>query len=177
MSIGLKVNVKVSGLDKLEKDIKFLEKYSRISTDSKFQKYIQQKFLDTVNEMSARLLVGGELTSEYISNNKIRPLEDGFILYNDAFVETDSEGYGGKFCIALAFEYGTGLVGQENPKEGAWQYNVKGHTKGWNYFKDGQFIFTRGMQGYEIYRFTKEEINKRKYDWVKSYIEENGGVS
>lgn len=169
MSIGLNVKTEVYGLDKLKKQIEFISKMATLKTNKNFQQYLQKKFLETVNKISIRDLPEGELKGEYISHNQIRELDDGFVIYNDTFIETDTDGYGGKFSIALAFEYGTGLVGQENPKVGAWQYNVNQHEKGWIYFKDGTFHFTRGMRGYEIYRFSRDEIENNLKTWVLNY--------
>lgn len=174
--VGLKVKTKVKGLDKLKNYIEFVQKFATLKTDKKFQKYIQDKFLETVNRISLERLTGGEMTQIYIENNKIRELDDGFVLYNDTSVETESEGYDGQFCIALAFEYGTGIVGQNNPKVGAWSYNVNQHEKGWTYFKDGIFHFTRGFAGFEIYRFTLEEIKNNLENWIMEY-NKDGGVS
>ena len=189
MSIGLKIKTEVDDLEKLKQYIEYVKKFSTIKSDKDFQNFIQNKFLETVNEMSNKLLPNGDLSLKYIQNNKIRPIEDGFVLYNDTYVETDSEGYGGKFSIALAFEYGTGIVGQNNPKIGAWAYNIKGHIDGWWYptnesdpnpykwvDKDGGLhAFTRGFEGYEVYRYTLEEIKKQLPNWVKQYKKPNGG--
>lgn len=177
MASGLKVKVNVKGLDEFHKYIEFVKKFSTMKTDREFQIYIQNKVLETVNKISSEYLPDSDIKIAYILNNKIREIDNGFVLYNDTYVETESEGYGGKFCIALAFEYGTGLVGQEHPKVGAWQYNVNQHEKGWTYYQDGTFHFTRGMQGYEIYRFTLEEIKKNLNDWVMDYKGKDGGVS
>lgn len=178
MAIGLRTSVKVDDIKKLKEYVEYVKKFSTIKSDKNFQKFLQEKFLETVNSVATANLPSGELTQLYISNNKIEEISSGFILYNDTYVEIETEGYGGKFSIALAFEYGTGLVGQENPKVGAWQYNVNQHEKGWNYFQDGQFYFTRGMQGYEIYRYTLEEIKKNLKKWVQEYEpKKDGGVS
>ena len=191
MAMGLKVTPNIDSLKKFQEYIDYVKKFSTLSYDREFQKYIQNKFLETVNKISLERLSGGTMSQEYISNNKIRELDDGFVLYNDTTVDTDSEGYDGTFCIALAFEYGTGIIGQNNPREGAWQYNVKGHTDGWWYpsnwddpnpikwvDKDGNIrAFTRGMQGYEIYRYTQEEIKKQLTNWIKEYKKKDGGAS
>lgn len=192
MSINLKTSIKVDSIEKLKQYIEYVKKFVTIKSDKNFQKYIQTKFLETVSKIASDRLPGGKISQLYISNNKIEPLSDGFILYNDTFVETNSSGYNGKFCIALAFEYGTGIVGQENPKVGAWQYNVNGHIDGWWYPTDeddpnptkkaldsGDIVaWTRGLQGYEIYRFTAEEIRQNIRTWVKEYNPKKyGGVS
>ena len=175
--MGLKVKLELTGLDKLKKHIDFVKKMSLLKTDKKFQEYIQNKFLETVNQVSMERLPLGSLSLEYIKHNQIRKVENGFILYNDTAIETDTEGYGGKFSIALAFEYGTGIVGQDNPKKDAWEYNVKQHTGAWIYYdgRDGLFHVTKGFEGYEIYRFTLEKIKSKIKDWVSNYG--NGGVA
>ena len=172
----LEIDVTVDSIKKLEEYIKAISKYNLSVSNKEFQKYLQDKFLEAVKKVSLERLQGEDLASTYNENHKIQELDDGFILYNDTMVETESEGYDGKFSIALAFEYGTGLIGQENPKIGAWQYNVKGHEKGWIYFKDGLFHFTRGFEGYEIYRFTAEEIRNNLKQWILDYIPKNGGI-
>lgn len=167
--------MQIQGLDKLKQHIEFVKKMALLKSDENFQQYIRNKFLQTVNQISMERLPDGDLKSEYIAHNQIRELSDGFILYNDTTIETESEGYDGQFSIALAFEYGTGLVGQENPKIGAWEYNINNHQNGWIYFKNGSFHFTRGMEGQEIYRFTLEEIKKQLPNWIRQY--KAGGVS
>ena len=39
------------------------------------------------------------------------------------------EDYPNGFSIALAFEYGVGIVGQTNPVPNAWEYNLKDYNK------------------------------------------------
>ena len=172
MSLNIKTNI--DGLKEFEKYIEFVEKISFLQTDKKFQKYIQDKFLETVNRISIERLPEGNLKQEYIQHNQIRETDSGFVLFNDTTVATvGGGGYGGKFIgtfsIALAFEYGTGIVGQENPKQGAWEYNINNHENGWYYFKDGSFHFTRGMEGQEIYRFTLEKIKEQLPNWIRDY--------
>lgn len=171
----LKVKANVQGLQELKKEIIKVETLlqSQKNSSSDFQQYIQRKVLETVNLISTQRLPGGETSQLYISNNKIRVLGDGFEVYNDTQISTSSEGYGGSFSIALAFEYGTGIVGQENPKPNAWQYNVNGHETGWVYFNEkvNGFRVTKGLMAYEIYRFSKEEIIKQMPRWINDYIE------
>lgn len=177
--MGLNVKLKVDGLDKLNRYIEFVKKMALLKTNRDFQEYIQSKFLETVNQISMQRLPDSDMKEEYIAHNQIRGLDDGFVLFNDTTVATvGGEGYGGNFIgtfsIALAFEYGTGIIGQENPKPGAWEYNINNHKDGWVYFKDGTFHFTKGMEGQEIYRFTLEEIKKQLPNWIREY--QIGGV-
>lgn len=172
--MGLYFKTKVDGLEKLQKHIEFVKKMALLKTNKDFQEYIQNKFLETVNQISMERLPMGDLSSQYIAHNQIKQLDDGFILYNDTTIETDTEGYDGQFSIALAFEYGTGIVGQEHPKKNAWEYNVKQHTGAWIYYDNGSFHITKGFEGYEIYRFTLEKIKESLKDWVREY--QVGGV-
>jgi hypothetical protein len=188
----LKTKINIKNLDGLKKAIDIISLLQNYKNDEKFQKFIQNKCLEVVSQKMKQLMIySGALVDEYINNNKIEPYNEGFIIYNDTFVETDAEGYGGKFSIALAFEYGTGIVGQQNPRVNAWSYNVKGRQSGWWYptddsdpnphkwrDKDGNLhAWTRGLMGMEIYRYSSEEINKQLQGWIYEYMKGNGGVS
>ena len=180
----LNINTKVNSLEKLQSYISYVKKFAEMKTDENFQKYIQEKCLNVVKQMATTLLFNSnyntgmnELFSEYIENNKIEPERNGFIIYNNLSVATDSEGYDGTFSVALAFEYGTGIVGQDHPKANAWEYNIKQHTNGWAYYQNGQFWFTKGFEGFEIYRLSAEEIKKQLKDWVMNYKGKTGGAS
>ena len=189
----LNVDVNIDSIKKLEKHIKFVEKLLKMKTDVKFQKYIQNKCLETVKKVSYQRIgsnTNEEYIEEYISRHQIREVSDGFVLYNDLTIpailstkstknQDNSQGvvrnYENGFSIALAFEYGTGLVGQENAVQGAWDYNVNNYgDKGW-YYKplNGEAIRTRGYQGFEIYRYTAEEIKSMLPKWVNDYLSRN----
>lgn len=174
----LQVKAKIKNLDYLKQVIETISLLQEYKDNKKFQKYIQNKCLEVIqNKINELLPYTGDTVEQYKTNNKIEEFDEGFIIYNDTYVETETVGYDGKFSIALAFEYGTGIVGQENPKQNAWQYNVNQYEKGWIYYKNDSFHFTKGLQGFEIYRYSSEEISKNIGNWIKKYIEENGGVS
>lgn len=176
----LSIKIDVQGLDKLEKHIEFVQKMAKMKTDKSFQKFIQQKVLDTVNKITEERLVGGTTNDSaiplYKESNKIREYDQGFILYNDAKIEAnakDISGYpNGEFSIALAFEYGVGIIGQNTPNnEGAWAYNINNYNFGW-WFKsedDDKYYETAGYMGFEIYRYTAIECQRKMKDWVKEY--------
>jgi hypothetical protein len=173
----LKIDINIDGLKKLDRHVEFVNKMLKMKTDLGFQKYIQEKCLETVREMTDRhMRYDGPTVELYKSNHKIREISGGFELYNDTIVDAETEGYNGIFSIALAFEYGTGIVGSENPKVNAWGYNLNNHEKGWTYFKKETFHFTRGYEGMEIYRYTAEEIKKRLKYWVNSYYTSKKGA-
>ena len=193
----LNISTNIQGLSKLQKQIDFVEKMLNMKTDSKFQKYIQSKCLEAVNKISQERIylhntTNTEMRSEYLKNNKIRELEDGFIIYNDTYVTVDNPSYeGGIFSIALAFEYGVGIIGEQNPVIGAWQYDVNGnlvfdengdYIRGWwisktkngsnpyvKESKNGNAVVTQGYQGMEIYRYSAEYIKKNLQKWVEEY--------
>ena len=173
----LKSNVNFDGLDNLDKYIEFLRGMLNMKTDREFQKYIQNKCLETVKEVTDRIMrYSGATVEAYKRNHKIREVADGFEIYNDTVVDVETEGYNGVFSIALAFEYGTGIRGAENPKENAWNYNVNNHENGWIYHKNEKFHFTAGYEGMEIYRNSAIEIDKRLGEWVPSYYTSKRGV-
>ena len=167
----LKISTNVSGLKELQKELNRVQTMLSIKNNPKYLKFLQNKVIETLNSViSERLTFSGETVEKYKTNNFIEEIENGFILYNNTTVETQSEGYGGIFSIALAFEYGTGIVGMENPKENAWQYNVKNHETGWTYFKNDRFWYTKGYEGFEIYRYTKEKVNQNITNWIEEFL-------
>lgn len=178
----LNIKIDTQGLEELQKYIKFVEQMAKMKTDKKFQKFIQQKVLETVNKITNERLVGGTTNDSAISlykeSNKIREYEEGFILYNDASITVnakDTSSYpNGEFSVALAFEYGVGIIGQNTPNnEGAWAYNVNNYNFGW-WFKseeDDKYYETAGYMGFEIYRYTAIECQSKLKDWVKEYYD------
>lgn len=189
--MSLVVFTDVKGINNLKKQIDYAEKMIQMKKDKNFQKYIQNKVLKTVKIVAQQRLVLSETTNyewieEYQNNHKIRELNDGFELYNDFTIPVNMVSINGKkayrkinssydkgFNIALAFEYGVGIVGQEHPKKGAWQYNVNNHTSAWYYTKYGHTYKTRGYEGLEIYRYTANEVEKQLKNWVEEYFKEN----
>jgi len=185
--MSLKISIDVKGIEDLQKQIDYVNKMLQMKSDKSFQKYIQERVLETVKEVAAlRLNIIGttnyEWIDEYQNNHKIRETNNGFELYNDLVIPANmlsiSESksyrknnmtYDEGFNIALAFEYGVGIVGQQNPKKGAWEYNINEHEKPWYYTKNGQTYKTEGYEGAEIYRYTAIEVEKRLKGWLNDY--------
>ena len=176
-----KVSTNISGLKDLQKHIQKIEKILSLTNDSKYKKFFQDKIMQTLNEVMSERLAGttnSEYIEEYKKRNQFRDIENGFILYNDftipAVLSTKSNktrDYSKGFSIALAFEYGVGLVGQENPKQGAWKYNINQYENGWYYkTSSGEILWTRGYEGLEIYRYTKDRVEKNINSWIKEYL-------
>lgn len=186
--MSFRISVDVKGIEKLEKHIDYVTKMLQMKTDKSFQKYIQSKVLETVKEVATNRLVLSETTNyewieEYQKNHKIREVEGGFELYNNFTIPanmlsiSEKESYRKNemtydegFNIALAFEYGVGIVGQQHPKKGAWEYNINNHTTDWWYSKYGVSYKTKGYEGAEVYRYTAIEVEKRLKSWVKEYF-------
>lgn len=181
------VDIDIKGLEKLEHHIEFVNAMLGMKTNGTFQKFIQEKVLRTAKEVTNRLLVGGTTDDEYIEeykiNHKIREFDGGFILYNDTTIPTSmlpvsektAENYPNGFCVALAFEYGIGIVGENDAKVGAWNYNVNNWNFAWYYKKNDVLYSTYGYSGLEIYRNIAIEVEKNMASWVKEFINKKEG--
>ena len=190
MSIGLTVKANVDGLDKLKLEIDYIEKMKSMQSDKKFQKFIQNKCIKTLEKIMNERLIAGVTTNDdsislYKGSNHIIETNDGFIIYNDAKIpanvlgiQNDISNYSnGEFSIALAFEYGVGIVGKETMNEKAWDYNINNYNFGWilprNVLGQSGILYT-GYKGFEIYRFTAEEIQNSLKKWVNEYKKDRG---
>ena len=182
----LKISKDIQGLSKLQKHIDFVEKLLKMKTDLAFQKYIQNKVLETADKVTNERLIGGTTNDDaidlYKSNHKIREYKEGFILYNDTQIPAIVKGTqnkidnypNGQFPIALAFEYGVGIIGQNTNNDNAWAYNIQGYYFGWYLPKEvtGEVgIQYAGYMGFEIYRYIAIEVEKNLNKWVKEYFE------
>ena len=178
----LKVSINNQGKKELQNYIKVVEKFLNIKKDNKFNEYIQQKVLQTLNQVMQTRLTGGTTNDEsinlYINSNHIENTNDGFVLYNDCSIPANSkfsDRYpNGEFSIALAFEYGVGIIGENTNVERfiPWDYNVNNYNFGW-FFKssDGKYHQTGGYTGFEIYRYTADEVERNLNKWVKEYYD------
>lgn len=176
----LTVSTTINGLNNLQKEIDKVQKLMSLQNDSDYKSFLQGKIMQTLNEVMSERLSGttnSEYIEEYKRRNQFRDIENGFVLYNDFTIpavlstkSTKTRNYSKGFSIALAFEYGVGIVGAENPKQGAWDYNINQYEKGW-YYKtaSGEILWTRGYEGLEIYRYTKDRIEKNMSSWVNEY--------
>lgn len=191
--------IEVSGLEKLQEHIDYVKKLKQMKFDKKFQQEMQKKCLAVIQEIASRRLNASTVTNKddieaYNNNHKIREVSDkGFVIYNDYTIikptTHHSEGYA--FSVALAFEYGTGIVGAGSVNAPAsYKYNVNDNhviynneeIEGWwlsinknngnptfGESESGKAVITRGYEGLEIYRFSAIEIQKQLPTWVKEY--------
>lgn len=196
----LNVNISMTGEKALTEHIAYVRKLISMKTDKGFQKFIQEKCLEIVIKKSRELLAQNTTTNEelkgaYINNHKIKEEANGFVIYNDLCVVKEStrfsEGY--VFPVALAFEYGTGIVGNgsvtsapgsymynvnnnyvniDNDKVSGWWLSVEknGNNQHFGVSKSGKAVVTQGYRGMEIYRNSAIEITKRLKTWVNEYF-------
>lgn len=181
-----KVSYDIDSIKKIDNHINYAKKMLKMKEDVKFQKYIQDKCMQTLNNVMNSRLISGMTTNDdsielYRSSNHIQQLEDGFIIYNNAKVPANATGKqnssssypNGQFSIALAFEYGVGVVGIDTKNPNAWQYNINNYENGWYLPKNvigRSGIKYDGYTGFEIYRYTAEEIKAQLPKWVKEYF-------
>ena len=183
-----KPKIDIENLDALTDHLDFVEKMLNMKTDVKFQEFIKEKVLDLADLVTNEKLVGGTTNDDaidlYKSSHQIRDFEEGFILYNDAKIDANVAGSqnniqnypNGQFCVALAFEYGVGLVGERTASENAWAYNLNGYYFGWFLPKEvaqANGIPTwqeyGGYEGFEIYRNIADRVTTNLPKWVKEY--------
>ena len=203
------VSIDIDNLKGLSNYLEYVERVSNFYKDTEFQDFMKQKFLEVVEKVTNQRVVGGTTNDEeidlYKQSHKIIDFVDektggsGFILYNDAKIPADkyntlpfdTSGYpNGDFSIALAFEYGTGMVGAGSYTSDnftPWNYNKVANTrskhhKGRTWYlpknvlgESGQY--TSGYEGFEVYRFAAEEIKANLLKWVKDYTRKYRGVS
>lgn len=197
----LKTQIEVTGLKELNKRIEFIKKMTSMKTDKSFQKFIQDKSMKALEQVMSERLVGGtsndDSISLYKSSNHIKETEDGFIIYNDSQIPANVKGVqndianypNGMFSIALAFEYGVGIVGEWSAgvmgTETAWEYNKQGYNFGWVLPREvalklsggetGKVEYA-GYAGFGIYHYTAEKIRKDLSSWVEEYYRKNSEV-
>lgn len=181
-----KVNCNVDSIQKIDKHIEYVKFMQKLKNDYDFQRYIQDKCMQTLNSVMDSRLATGMTTNDdsiglYRTSNHIQELEDGFIIYNNAKIPANAKGIqnyasnypNGQFSIALAFEYGVGVVGMGTRNQNSWEYNIKNYENGWYLPKEvfGQSgIKYLGYTGFEIYRYTAEEIKAQLPKWVREYL-------
>lgn len=180
----LKVSHNITGLINLQKEINRVNKI--LETQKDINNFIKEKVKQTLNEVMSDELKGGttndEAISLYISSNQIEDTSNGFILYNNATIDANTKEKStypnGQFSIALAFEYGVGIIGQNTPDpyNKAWDYNVNNYNFGWTFKNSkGEVVSTAGYMGFEIYRKVADKVNKNLSSWYKEYWKDEGG--
>lgn len=177
----LSIKSNIEGIENIDKVISLLNKTNKVvKLDNNFVNFIKDKVKEVLEQVMSEKLVGGTTNDEdiniYKSRNKFTDIENGFILSNDAMALPGINGHESyPFSIALAFEYGVGIVGARSPKTGAWDYDIKNHgAEGWDYTKNDTKYHTFGYEGMEIYRTITERVNSQLQNWIEEYM--NRGV-
>lgn len=178
---NIDIKFKLDSYKKLEEHIDFIKKFKTSQKDKTFQKFLQDKALETVKMFSNAIsgTTDDEWIEEYKLNHKIKETSNGFILYNDTTIPTSMlplkeyniPNYSDGFSIAMAFEYGIGIVGENSAKVGAWEYNVNKWNFAWTYEKNGVKYSTYGYEGFEIYRKSANYIEEHLQEWTYEYYE------
>ena len=179
----LKISKDFINLKAINKQLDYVNKMLSMKKDKRFQQYIKDKCMNELENIMNELLIGGTTNDEYINVyrecNHIKDEENGFVIYNDAKIPANTkhpDNYpNGEFSLALAFEYGVGIVGEgtyTNDKFTAWDYNINNYNFGWYYKQDGELLHSYGYQGFEIYRKLAIEIENNINKWVNDYYME-----
>lgn len=181
------VSIKKEGLNCLNNIIKNISK--RMSSIDGLNLYLKEKVVQTYREIMEEKLTGGTTNDKYITLYKnsyhTKDIQNGFILYNNANIDIDDTEtsrpyqYPNGFSIAMAFEYGVGIVGMRTGNPNAWKYNLHKYPNGWYYLDDmGEAHFTAGYKGFEIFRELQNRItannNQLLKKWSKEYYESGG---
>ena len=187
----VKFDCSVDNLEGLKQKLEYVQSLSNMQKDKKFQKFIQGKCLEVVRKVTEERLTGGTTNDDsielYKANHKIREFDKGFVLYNDTVIPAIVKGVQNKienypneqFPIALAFEYGVGIIGQNTDNPNSWAYNLQDYNFGWYLPQEvtGEIgVIYGGYKGFEIYRFTASEIEKQLHNWVIEYAKKGKEV-
>jgi len=181
-----RIETNVDSIKKIDEQIKYVESMMKMKEDTSFQEFIKQKCWKTLQDYINGFLVAGNTTNDdsieiYKTSNHIENIENGFIIYNNAKIPANVSGKQNNisnykdemFNLALAFEYGVGVVGIETNNPNAWEYNVNNYESGWYLPKNvlGKAgIKYEGYKGFEIYRMTAIDIERNLPKWVKEYF-------
>ena len=163
----------------------YVQNLLKMKDDKNFQKFIQDKCMKTLDMIMNDYLIGGTTNDDaidlYMSSNHIEEFDEGFIMYNDAKIPANVNGVqntvenypDGQFSIALAFEYGVGIIGENTDNPNAWNYNIQGYYFGWYLpanVTGKSKVETGGYQGFQIYTLTAQEIERQLPSWVNEYM-------
>lgn len=169
--------VTIEGLNNIDK---MLNQLQNNKTNSEINEYLKNKVLNAYIDIMNQSLSGGTSNDRYISLYKssyhVEDTKNGFILYNDANIPQqevnakNKQSYPKGFSIAMAFEYGVGIVGVSTGNTNSWEYNIHKYKDGWKYIdENGVEQFTAGHLGFEIFRKTVEQVNRDLDKWIKEY--------
>lgn len=174
--MALKIKSEIENIKGLSKHIELVLKSIEIQKNTKpLSEFLCKKTLEKINEVleQRKYLLQTpdgneniEYLNEYMSNHNQTIYDNGFEITNNTMADYDKY----PFSIALAFEFGVGIVGEGNPVQGAWEYNINKYNFGWTYRnKNGEKIHTWGHGGAEIYRYTKIELERNVTKWIMEY--------
>lgn len=176
----IKTILEVNGRENLDKLISLVNDFSK-SNNTELNSYIKKEVIRIYEQVMNRELIGTTNDNEislYKSSYGTRDIENGFILYNNATIpqsdinSKNKQTYPKGFSIAMAFEYGVGVVGISTGDPNAWDYDIHNYgQKGWKYKdKTGNKISTTGYQGLEIFRKTQAKVTEELPKIIEEYF-------
>lgn len=183
-----RIEVTIDGENLLDEFIKKVDFIKYYGIDENLKEYLKNKVEKTYVEVMNEKLTGGTTMDEYISLYKtsyhIINADNGFILYNDALIPQEEinaknkQSYPKGFSVAMAFEYGTGVVGMTTGNPNSWEYDKHNYgAKGWSFRNsNGEEITTSGFIGFEIFRYTADRVNRNLPLWMKEYYSKKGVI-
>lgn len=128
----------------------------RLSLNDKCDEFTRQLAEEGVAIAKANILSEDAIyTGELLNSMSLKP---GDIIYNGSQYVIYTACQWAKFV-----EFGTGIVGSENPHPNTsiigWKYDVNNHgEKGWLYFKNGEWHWTKGMPSRPFMYNTASEL-------------------
>ena len=184
------VNFSVNGFKKIGNKLDQLEK---ILTSKEIYKYIAEKCMKTLNEITAEKLssYGKENidTSYYASRHQYKIEGSTIYIFNDSKIdissknmsETTKSKYPAQLSLAKIVEYGIGYTGanftvvpEGSPlRNDEWEYDINNHGyRGWYYTNEnGEVVWTNGFAGRLIFNDLAIRVKKNARRWVTEYVE------
>lgn len=157
-----KYDILSGGLKTLKQDLnKNIEKLKKI--DKELNLEIANELIRRIQQEANSIDYNYQMYSAVYNGNEIEETTKGYRVVNRTQHATYSE-------------YGTGMIGQQNPHPNnalGWQYDVNQHgEKGWRYVLDGKFWFTRGVISNPVYLRSAELVRQDLPNIVKRKLGE-----
>jgi hypothetical protein len=167
---------------------KDLDKLQTLFETTEFRKFIGDKCIETLRDISNEELSGinendvaySELI-KYKMSHQYEVGDDYVLVFNDAMADLSHlspdtlANYPDGLSIALLIEYGMGLPGTSDDEDD-WQTKVnpnRDYTKQWSYIRNSALYHSSGMEGKMIFDKLEKEVDKNIGDWIDEYMSIN----
>jgi hypothetical protein len=188
LSKRLKATLSEASLDQLKKELKDLAETLNKDVD-KSTKELGKKSLEYMQKQYSQ-----KGMENHIANINLKPYKNN---YKKGFIISS-----GNDEVAVYNEFGTGIVGSENPNtlanKAGYKYNLNSPHKGvipegakhsytqeyleavttpdtWWYFKNGKWWHTKGMKAKNMYSSLVDELNENAVRDLKASISQSIG--